>query len=142
MSRREEDLKMLNTLLNDEHAPELTVREVEAFADMRFSLIAYKGISYGSVFQELTEKQRDWVRTVYALRVGEESLNLVSRGLVPRGKEVAPAPVLRNLPMKPPPLPQPSSKAPMRSSRRHCGNEENGCYAFVNGDCACDCCRR
>lgn len=140
MSKREEDLHMLNTLLK-EYADELTEWETEAFASMRFDLTAYEGLSYGSVFQELTVKQRAKVESAYA-RLVCEAQNLVSRNLVPRGREVAPAKVLLDLPKSPPPMPKSPSRAPQRSSRRHCGNEDNGCYAFVNGDCACDCCRR
>jgi hypothetical protein len=49
----------------------------------------------------LSHRQRLWANDVID-REEERAANLVSRGLVPRGKEVEPAPVLRNLPKKPP----------------------------------------
>lgn len=50
----------------------------------------------------LSMRQRLWANDVID-RVEPRSANLVSRGLVPRGREVEPAPVLRQpLPMKPP----------------------------------------
>jgi len=52
---------------------------------------------------KLSDKQRAWVKSVYE-RVFEQPVyeNLVSRGLVPRGREVATPEVLKNLPLKPP----------------------------------------
>lgn len=132
MSRRAEDLKLLDDLL-DKHADELSEREAEAFAGMRLAL--------QTQYHQLTEPQRAWVVRAHGRVVTEEAQNLVSRGLVPRGREVALAPVLLNLPKSPPPMPKPVKGAPVRGSRRHCGKEDDGCYAFVNGDCACACCR-
>jgi len=52
----------------------------------------------------LTERQREWVRTVADREgiVDPRTTNLVSRGVVPRGREVATPAVLRNLPLNPP----------------------------------------
>jgi len=51
----------------------------------------------------LTDKQASWVRGVHESVFGEPTYdNLVSRGLVPRGREVATPEVLKNLPLKPP----------------------------------------
>jgi hypothetical protein len=52
-------------------------------------------------FQMLTTKQREWVTTVHE-RIVPAYANLVSRGLVPRGREVETPAVLRNLPKRPP----------------------------------------
>lgn len=94
MSRRDEDLKLLNELL-DTNFDGLSEKEVGAFTDMRSDLQEHR-------FIDLTEKQREWVKGAHA-RVGAGACeNLVSRELVPRGREVAPAPVLLNLPKSPP----------------------------------------
>lgn len=93
MSYRDADLRMLNELIND-HADELTDVETEAFAGMRFGLQLQ--------FHELTDRQRTWVTSVYE-RIVPQYANLVSRGLVPRGREVPTPAVLQNLPKKPPP---------------------------------------
>jgi hypothetical protein len=127
MGRRDEDLKMLDALLENEH--ELSEHETEAFTGMRRDLHTNDG---GPRFYELTDAQRAWAARAHE-RVVSTTLNLVSRGLVPRGREVAPAPVLKHLPTTPPPLPKPTATAPRRNSRRHCGNEESGCYASING---------
>jgi hypothetical protein len=121
----------------------LTDVETEAFAGMRFDLQAYGGVlgpesASGRRFQQLTDRQRDWAESVHQ-RIVPQYANLVSRGLVPRGREVPTPPVLQNLPKKPPPLPRPVG-APPRTSKKHCGREAEGCYAFVNGDCSCGCC--
>ncbi len=105
MSQRETDLSMLSELL-DHHVDEMTEKEVEAFADMRFDLQAYgeilKNTSAGRGFHQLTDKQRQWVTSVHERLIPAYS-NLVSRGLVPRGREVPTPAVLLNLPKKPPP---------------------------------------
>ena len=134
MIQRDADLELLNELLKD-HFDELSDVETEAFAGMRFNLTA--GFR-GEQFQELTERQRAWATDVRE-RIVPQYANLVSRGLVPRGREVPTPPVLRVLPKKPPPLPRPIA-GPARTSRKHCGREDEGCYAFVNGDCTCGCC--
>lgn len=134
MSQRAADLDLLNLLL-DKHADSLTDVEVEAFAGMRFNLTA--GLR-GPQFLELTGKQREWAQDTHR-RIVPVYENLVSRGLVPRGREVPTPPVLQNLPKCPPPLPKPVG-APQRASRKHCGRQDDGCYAFVNGDCSCECC--
>jgi hypothetical protein len=99
MSQRDDDLKMLQKLL-DGHLDELTDREAEAFADMRLTLTAYTGVSG---FEQLTDKQRAWVTSVHE-RIVPQYANLVSRGLVPRGREVPS--MVGPLPKKPPPLPK------------------------------------
>jgi hypothetical protein len=102
VSNREADLSTLAELL-DQHAGELTEPELEAFADMRFSLQAYGDTEIPSKgkYQQLTEKQRTWVTSVHE-RIVPQYANLVSRGLVPRGREVETPAVLLNLPKKPP----------------------------------------
>lgn len=94
VATREEDLKQLGELLGD-HADELSETEAEAFDDMRASLLTEDG------YHQLTDKQRAWL-TVVRARVIPEYENLVSRGLVPRGKEVPTPAVLQNLPKAPP----------------------------------------
>lgn len=129
---------MLNELLGDGGsggASGLSDVEVEKFASMRFDLTAYHA-DYRQ--EQLTEKQRAWALAVHE-RVVPQYANLVSQGLVPRGREVPTPPVLQNLPKRPPPLPKPAA-GPQRASRRHCGRQDDGCYAFVNGDCSCGCC--
>ncbi len=89
-SRRDHDLRILGELLEN---TELRETEREAFADMKQALV--------DEYHQLTEKQRAWVM----IRHGElfpQYENLVSRGLVPRGREVETPPTLRNLPKHPP----------------------------------------
>jgi hypothetical protein len=81
VSQRESDLSMLNELLEG-HVEELTNVEAEAFASMRFDLTA--GLR-GEQFHQLTDKQRAWATAVYE-RVVPQYANLVSRGLVQRGR--------------------------------------------------------
>lgn len=88
------DLDMLNELL-EKHLEELSDVEVEAFADMRFCL---KMVAQSA----LTKKQREWVTAVQK-RIVPQYENLVSNGLVPRGREVPTPPALQNLPKRPPP---------------------------------------
>jgi len=87
------DLEMLNELL-DKHDDEMSVGEVESFADMRFVLKAHK--------RSLSPKQHEWVASVYE-RIVPQYANLVSNGIAPRGKEVPTPPTLQNLPKRPPP---------------------------------------
>jgi hypothetical protein len=104
-SKRTSDLNLLGELLG-KHADELTDRETEAFASMRFDLQAYGGIldgtDAGRPFHQLSDKQRGWVTSVHG-RVVPAYANLVSRGLAPRGREVPTPAVLQNLPKRPPP---------------------------------------
>ena len=142
MTQRDADLQLLRELL-DEHAGELTVPEVEAFADMRFDLQAYGGIlgpesPSGRRFQQLTVDQRAWAARVHERVVGVPSTRLTA-GEIPRGREVPTPAILQHLPKKPPPMPRPIA-GPVRTSRKHCGREDEGCTAFVNGDCTCGCC--
>ena len=94
MSQREADLSMLSELL-DRHAEELSETEVD--------LQAYGGMEIPSKpkYQRLTDKQRTWVTSVHE-RIVPQYANLVSRGLVPRGREVETPAVLLNLPKRPP----------------------------------------
>ena len=138
MSQRESDLKLLNELIHD-HPDDLTDVEEEAFASMRSDLTAYDG----GMFLQLTDKQRKWVTAVHE-RVVPQYLNLVSRGLVPQGTPTAESrrldAMLTGPKVRPPPIPKPTPSGPGRTSRKHCGREDEGCYAFVNGDCTCGCC--
>ena len=138
MTQREDDLKLLNELLKD-HPDDLTDWETEALASMRFDLTAYEG----GMFLQLTDKQRTVVTRVHQ-RIVPDYANLVSRGLVPKGTPTAESKkldaMLAGPKLRPPPLPKPASNGPGRASRKHCGREEEGCYAFVNGDCTCGCC--
>ena len=101
VSQRDDDLRMLATLLDD-HLEELSEAEVEAFADMRFNMTAYEKVGGQDHRRQLSAKQRQWVTSVHE-RLVPQYANLVSRGLVPRGREVPTPPVLQNLPKKPPP---------------------------------------
>ena len=101
MSTRDDDLEMLKTLL-DEHVEELSEAEVEAFADMRFNMTAYEKVGGQEHRRQLSAKQREWVTSVHE-RMVPAYVNLVSRGLVPRGREVPTPAVFQNLPKKPPP---------------------------------------
>lgn len=94
VATREEDLKQLGELLGD-HADELSETEAEAFDDMRVGLLTEWG------HHQLTDKQRAWL-TVVRARLVPQYENLVSRGLVPRGKEVPTPAVLQHLPKRPP----------------------------------------
>lgn len=93
----EEDLRLLNELLDD-HVHELSGTEAEAFTDMRCDLVGYDS---GDGFRELTGPRRTWAKKVHE-RVVPQYENLVSRGLVPRGREVPTPAVLQRLPLKPP----------------------------------------
>lgn len=143
MSEREADLKLLAVLL-DKHADQLTDKETEAFAGMRFSLTAYEG-NDNSPFHQLTDRQRQWCKDAYA-RIVPQYANLVSGGHVPKGTPTAESKALDKMlaapkVLRPPPIPK-STGAPQRASKRHCGKQDDGCYAFVNGDCSCACCAR
>jgi hypothetical protein len=115
MNQREQDLQMLADLL-DKDLDALADREVEAFVNMRGDLQAYakQDIAEHGGFRQLTEKQRAWVSAVHQ-RVIPQYENLVSSGLVPRGKEV---PLMVGaLPKKPPPMPQ--KVVPQRARAEH-----------------------
>lgn len=94
---REQDIQQLEELLG-EHANELSETEREAFTDMRAILLAY-GTPDGR--HRLTDSQRAWLRKTRE-RLIPQYENLVSRGLVPRGREVPTPPALQRLPLKPP----------------------------------------
>lgn len=74
----------------------ITNHERDAFEDILARITDRRSV--------LTQKQRAWVRGVLARNdvVDESDINLVSRGLVPRGPEVETPAVLRNLPKEPP----------------------------------------
>jgi hypothetical protein len=137
--QRDDDLELLRELL-DEHAGELNAVEAEAFASMRADLAE----SEDGYFFKLTDKQRAWAARVRE-RVAPTYANLASRGLVPNGTPTAESRALDAMlagprPLRPPPLPKSISIGSVRASRRHCGRADEGCYAFVNGDCTCGCC--
>jgi|HubBroStandDraft_1064217.scaffolds.fasta_scaffold34287_1 hypothetical protein len=94
---RERDLEMLDALV-DHHAHELTPWEADAFPSMRADLLAY-GTPEGRY--KLSDVQRASVKRAHE-RLVPEYENLVSRGLVPRGREVPTPAVLTHLPKKPP----------------------------------------
>ena len=100
--QQDADAELLDAVLKfgvaDDIEPDLlSCATFDAFSDMR------NRIRYG---QRLTPKQRAWVQSVAdnAGIVLPRNANLVSRGLVPRAREVDVALVLRRdqLPMKPP----------------------------------------
>ena len=107
MSHRSDDLRMLNELL-DKHVDELSEREVEAFAGMRFDLQTDR-------HDDLTDKQRSWLTSVHE-RIVPTYANLVSRGLAPRGKEVPS--MVGALPKRPPPMPK-EPERPGRATAEH-----------------------
>lgn len=80
----------------------ITAEQFEAFSNMHDQLTLPEANPRHR--DKLTEKQRAWVRSVLERNdiVDERTVNLVSRGLVPRGREVEPALALRNRPLKPP----------------------------------------
>ncbi len=88
-SRRELDTQQLDELLN---MSELTETQREAFVDMKGWLTDH---------HQLTDKQRSWVKSLHEKLVPQYQ-NLVSNGLVPRGREVETPEVLRHLPKRPP----------------------------------------
>lgn len=104
-SVRESDLRLLTKALekleeravevaDDEDAHEYLNNAISAFEDMRADIKDGKRA-------QLSAKQRDWA----AREAGEElTLNLVSSGKVPRGREVLTPDALKpeNLPKKPP----------------------------------------
>ena len=104
-SAREGDLRLLNELLDD-HVHELSETEAEAFTDMRCDLVGYDS---GDGFRELTGPRQSWVKKVHD-RIVPQYENLMSRGLVPRGREVPTPKVLQNLPTRPPTRRPPSDE--------------------------------
>lgn len=86
------DGQLLADILEHE---EITESEREAFSDMAAGLLE------GRVLSRRSGGQREWVERVHA-RLVPAYENLVSRGLVPRGREVPTPEVLKNLPLKPP----------------------------------------
>lgn len=102
-SERSRDVSMLKTLVNGG----LLDQETQyAFDDMLTQLTMDLGAGR-TAQRELTVPQREWVINKFETLCdddndGGEALNLVSSGQVKRGKEVAPAPVLMNRPLKPP----------------------------------------
>ena len=90
------DAALLDAVLDSDR---LDQDERHAFSNMRANLTTYG---------KLTPKQRAWLdRVAERLDVAEPSRNLVSAGLVPRGREVPLPDVLRpeNLPKRPPRAP-------------------------------------
>ncbi len=127
---READLKLLRSVMAPANEAERSAGESQAFGEM-LSLME------SGERHVLSDKQRRWALEVAA------RLRPVRAADVPRGREVPTPPVLQNLPKKPPPIPKDVSRSVMRRlavQHGHCGKTEIGCYAFINGDCACDCC--
>lgn len=85
------DLMMLEQLVAE---PELSEYEFDAFRDMLRRL--REGVARG-----LTERQRRWVQDVCE-KAGLPTELPEERKPIPRGKEVPIAPVLRDLPKRPP----------------------------------------
>jgi hypothetical protein len=108
MNQRDADLEMFSDLL-DKHVGDLSEKELEAFLDMRFNL-------KDGGFREITEKQRAWLTAVHQ-RVIPQYANLVSQGLVPRGREVSS--MVGALPKRPPPMPKPPERPMQRASAEH-----------------------
>jgi hypothetical protein len=94
------DRELLGVLLR-EHHEDLTEWEQGAFADM-LQVLNDGHDSDGRPRDRLSTKQREIAETVHE-RIVPQYLNLVSRGLVPRGKEVPDPPALQHRPLKPPP---------------------------------------
>lgn len=88
-SRREHDLRQLAALLE---MTELREDEREAFKDMRASLLE-------GGFHQLTEKQRNWVKSRHEELVPQYE-NLISSGKAPRGREVEL--MVKDKPLRPP----------------------------------------
>lgn len=92
MSKRAEDLRMLQELLEDE--TELSENELEAFKDMLEKLEEVEA-------RCLSDKQRVWVEKAHD-RISPSCLNLYSSGKVKKGADVPLPEVLKNLPKTPP----------------------------------------
>jgi hypothetical protein len=116
MSQRDTDLRMLNELL-DKHVDQLSERETEAFANMRYDLRAYWSSTSRRGFEFLTENRRSWVAAVYERITGGGYENLVSQGLVPRGQEVPN--MVGTLPKRPPPIPKEPERAARKETAEH-----------------------
>jgi hypothetical protein len=99
--RKPEELKPLPRTINDDkllrralRIKRLTPKELEMFEKWFSDIDSGRRAS-------LSERERIWVNDVVD-REEPRYANLVSRGLVPRGKEVETPAILRDLPMKPP----------------------------------------
>lgn len=118
MSSRKEDLKLLAELLNTPHVTDddvydrpppgrLSVLERERFDDMQRKLLFSPALGErGRRQEELTERQRSWVKGIYE-RVFDvpQYENLMSSGKAPvgeYGKSAVPAVLCGTLPKKPP----------------------------------------
>ncbi len=102
MTARDEDLRMLAEVLahadahEDDDCQLVSDKARKAFQDMAARLKRLPSA-------ELFDKQRKWLAGVYERVTGEPQYeNLVSSGLVPRGREVETPAVLRHLPKRPP----------------------------------------
>ncbi|GAC1448474.1 MAG: hypothetical protein PVSMB8_07460 [Vulcanimicrobiaceae bacterium] len=103
--RRDYDLKLLRQLLDHDH--ETLDRELESGDTVRevFACILAEMTDYTANVAKrhsMSDKQRAWAENLLAEIKPTE--NLVSRGLVPRGREVETIAALKpeNLPRKPP----------------------------------------
>lgn len=108
MSQRDDDLKMLDELL-DRHLHDLSDRELEAFADMRWDLKAYQGNETHRSFEFLTDKQRLWLTTVHQRIVPKYGDYVIPPPKRP-GEPGYVALMVGTLPKKPPPMPQDRTK--------------------------------
>jgi hypothetical protein len=96
------DMKKLRELVDKlgAEADENLSRHRKAFKDMLFRMETGR-------LMKLTEAQRGYVRRVHEQLVGEPVYeNLMSRGLVAKGKHVEKPDVLKKLPLRPPGKPQ------------------------------------
>jgi hypothetical protein len=129
---RESDIKLLREVLSTSNDAERTAWETTAFRDM-LTLLEDGERSV------LSEKQRrrvvDAIERLKPLRAAD-----VPKGIVTAESRALDAMLAAPKVLRPPPIPR-SIPALARSSKRHCGRNDDGCYAFVNGDCACACCR-
>lgn len=96
--RRQADLQLLRDLLAEQALAD-NLRSI--FSDMLEDL---EGLPQNRSHIYLSEPQRAWAERELAKFRGHEAENLVSRGLVPRGREVKTAAVLdpTKLPKTPP----------------------------------------
>lgn len=120
VSQRDTDLSMLTELI-DKHLHELSEPEMQAFTSMRWDLTAYQSNTVHRAFEQLTDKQRLWLTSVYR-RIVPNYANLASSGAIPPPKKPGEpgyvALMVGALPKKPPPLPK-ETERPKRVTAEH-----------------------